>query len=632
MKRIRRIAFLLCASLLAGALLAGCENQPAEEPLPPQPDYVPRYWLKWDMNGETGPRRPDGSLTAWNWLPAMESKVNKMHIIYYPEDENGDVIVGVPDIPSLEKKIAQCDYELQQSHDAGIRIIAYSSDVQVHINSIERQGLSVEDIAAVRDGAKVHDMIYMGEDGYIACISSPVWRQWMKDVLRAYATAGYDGLMYDYGFYAAAGWFCECKYCREGWAKHSAEKFGKELPHPSADGFDVSTEENREYVRYKIAEGIDFLKQTSAGAFEVNPDFEFVMNQNAFSITFAYEALAGAWNGASSEFATCKLGRQTTFYLNKLTEALGYSELNSIVNTPSQVEVPGQYPIALAESYAGIGGMTFPTAYEGEVYERVTQMFRFTAEHPEIFASTKSQAKVAMLYSAESEIFSQAQGQFSDLPEKEGSRSRMASDTMTEAGIDHDIIVLEKEDALDRLNGYDAVVIPQYTYFADETWQPVLKALAESGKRVVIFALNENNAVVKYVLPVLDGAEVPNHVIPYDYSNPADLRGAFEGTEAENVLTFENDADLSEGTVRSYDKKTYYIHLIRRMVKDVDYTECSQVFTYRLPAGKSVKEVKAYCPFAENTDVSAEYTEKDGFVTVTTGNYYAYCIVALTLD
>ena len=627
MKRIRRIALLLCASLLAGAQLTGCEKQPTEEPLPPQPTDVPRYWLQWSGCPEAL-RRPDGTLPSWDWESAVNASAAKMHILFQPTDENGDTIRGVPDTASFREKAEECTYELEKTHEAGIRVIAYSDDVQVSSDSIARQGVKPEEICAIRDGEPIIDTNWIKSGVYIACISSPVWRDWLKQNLKITAELGYDGLQYDYGPYAAAGWFCECKYCREGWEKRSTEKFGKALPLPTADKFDLTTEENREYIRFKIDVKNDFLKETSADAFAVNPDFEFLMNQNGFSCAYAYEALAGVWNAATTEVGRCDLGKQTTFYLNKLTEALGYSELNTIINDISQASEAWKYRVYMAESYSATGGASLTGTY----YDDGKLMFDFAASHTELFAATKSQAKVAMLFSAESETFSQPNDQFSNLLHKSQSKSRQASDSMTEAGILHDFIVLEKDGAIDKIADYDVFVVPQYIYFEDETWQPMLKAIAESGKHVVVCANTERNAVVKYVTPVMEAAGNANLSLALNITDRKDLRAAFKGTTAEEELTFLNNETCTEATVRSYDKKTYYVHLIHMGQEDAEYSDCEQEFSYRLPKGKSVKEVKAYCPYADNTDVPVEFSEKDGTVTVKTGTFATYCIVALTLD
>lgn len=586
--------------------------------MPPYTGDFTRYWLQWGGGNAEKALRPDGSLPFWDWVSAAECDVNKMHIIFTCRDENGGKITGVPDPASLERRCKVCAYELEESHKAGIKIIAYSDDVQFAAATMQRMGLTLDDIAFLRNGQPIVDRGWNPEGSYIACINAPAWRDWLRRNLRVYAEAGYDGLQLDYHPYSAGGYFCTCRHCKAGWAARSAEKFG-ELREPPHGCFDFTQETDREYYLWRMDCLNEFLTYVFDGALEVNPQFETLMNDNAFTSTFAFQSLGRSVNGATSEFWGRRCGYDSTLYLNLITEAFGYRELNTIINDCGQTAEEWQYKTILAESFSTTGGVT----QHGPYFETGRRIMHFAKEHPAMYGDTSSMAKVALLYSAESEALTIPTGVATGLSlTGENSRSREADQSLLSAGIVHDIVVIEREWVLDALKEYDAFVIPSYNYFNDAAWRPILKELSACGCPVVRLMREDAPQEPDYTAALLGG----NRPI-YIKASDCDTLAAAVGSA--NVVTSLNNKKTAQLTART-DGEKIYIHVTR--LGGPNASECAfQRLAARIPAGMTVTDVKAYAPFDDCTDLAAAWTEQDGLLTVTTGEFDTYAVLAVTL-
>lgn len=585
---------------------------------PPLSGDFTRYWLQWSGGNADKALRPDGSLPFWDWVSAAECGVNKMHIIFSAKDEQGHRISGVPDPANLERRCRVCAYELEESHKAGIKVIAYSDDVQFESPSMERMGLTLDDIAFLRDGQVIVDKAWNPRGSYIACINAPAWRDWMRQNILVYAKAGYDGLQLDYHPYSAGGYFCTCRHCREGWAARSMQAFGetREPPHGS---FDFTNKTDREYYLWRMDCLNGFLRYVFGGALEVNPHFETLMNDNAFSSSVAFQALGRSVNGATSEFWGRRCGYDSTLYLNQITEAFGYRELNTIINDCGQTEEEWQYKTILAESFSTIGGVTQHRPF----YDAGCRIMQFAKSHPAIYADTSSLAKIAVLYSTESEALTMPSGVATGYSlTGERSRSRHANRLLLSAGIVHDFIVTEREWALDALGEYDAFVIPSYTYFNDAVWRPILQALAGSGRPVVRL--------------VKDGETDADHTAAYLGQNKTvyvaenDPAALLSAVGFANVVTALNNRQSAQLTARTDGEKAY-VH-VTQLGGPEALESASQELAYRVPAGMTVTDVRAYAPFDDDTSLPVEWAVRDGLLTVTTGDFDTYAVLAVSFD
>lgn len=585
---------------------------------PPVNGDFTRYWLQWSGGNADKALRPDGSLPFWDWVSAVECDVNKMHIIFSCRDENGNKISGVPDPASLERRCRVCAYELEASHKAGVKIIAYSDDVQFEGATLKRMGLTLDDIAYRRDGEVIIDTAWNPGGTYIACINAPAWRDWMRRNLRVYAEAGYDGLQLDYHPYSAGGYFCTCRHCTEGWRSRSLAAFG-EFREPPRSSFDFTREVDREFYLWRMECLNEFLTYVFEGALGVNPQFETLMNDNAFSSTFAFQALGRSVNGATSEFWGRRCGYDSTLYLNLITEAFGYRELNTIINDCDQVAEEWQYKTVLAESFSTTGGVT----QHRPCYGAGRRIMHFAKEHPAIYADTSSLARVAMLYSTESEALTMPTGVATGYSlTGERSRSREAHQLLLSAGILHDFIVTEREWAPDALKEYDAFVIPAYTYFSGTVWQPLLDALSKSGRPVI--RLIPGDAPAQAADTALPGQSGMIRIGTTD----GDALKAVLGTA--NAAFSLNNLKTAQLTARTDGDKAY-IHVTQIGGPDA-VEDPTQTLAYRLPAGVTVADVKAYAPFADNTELSVEWSVKDGLLTVRTGAFDTYAVAAVSFD
>lgn len=586
---------------------------------PPFPGDFSRYWLQWSGGNPERALRPDGSLPFWDWVSAAACGVNKMHIIFTARDENGCRISGVPDPASLERRCRVCAYELEASHRAGIKVIAYSDDVQFEAPTMERMGLTLDDIAFLRDGQVIVDREWNPEGSFIACINAPAWRDWLRRNLRVYAQAGFDGLQLDYHPYSAGGYFCTCRHCTEGWNARSTEAFG-EIRQPPHGSFDFTKEVDRVYYLWRMDCLNAFLTYVFDGAREVNPQFETLMNDNAFSSTFAFQAWGRSVNGATSEFWGRRCGYDSTLYLNQITEAYGYRELNTIINDCSQTEEEWQFKTILAESYSSTGGVT----QHGLFYDAGRRMFRFAEAHPAIYGDTSSLARVALLYSAESEALTTPSGVATAMSlTGERSRSREANHLLLSAGIFHDILVTEREWALDAWKEYDAFVIPSYNYFSDAAWRPILKALDESGRPVIRIVRKGETSDTDYPAALLEKSRL-------SYVPAEDREAIAAAVGRAGIVTALNNKKSAQITART-DGEKVFLH-VTQIGGPAALESASQRLAYRVPSDMTVTDVTAYAPFHDDTGLEAVWTVKDGILTVTTGAFDTYAVIAVSFD
>lgn len=611
------------SSAVSSSVSSKPSTQPTAPPEEPTPDDSVRHWVQWTG----GPARPNGTNSFWDWKTAARVKVNQLSVYYLATDNKGETVYGVPTVDQCAAMMKTAAYELGESKKAGVDIIGYSDTVQISRKSASDMGYSLNQLCAVdSSGNFVFTRAWHADGLYICCVNSPQWREWLKENVRLHAEAGFAGIQFDFHPYAAAGLFCRCDNCRESWDAYCMEAFGEKKAFLQSLNFDY--EDSRAYYWWKMECFADFMKEVGSEAKKINPDFKMMMNNNVNGYNYAFEALLGAWDVPTSEHHGSNNGYSSTMYMYQMSEGLGYNDLHSQYNTWDEVSPIFRYKTNLAESAATIGGISYVTDQTGWG----KKMFAYVAEHPEIYSESKSISNVAVLYSAESNLFSLKSNQLnlsSLLFSFSTDRARQASSALVKAGFSSDYLVVERDDAKDLIDQYSAFVVPEYTYYNDATWAPLIKEMEKQGKKIIVLG-RESKAFF-------------NKKISSSYENITYVP-AFTGVASEEALQLSsqfqsavhgisdlyslNNFNDSALTIREYGSKTY-IHVVRRGADESDRSTHYQSLRWKIPEGKTISSVTAECPFTSKS-VSLDWTVYNGFLEIVSEDFDTYLVITIS--
>lgn len=615
------ISALVCAALLTSSLAPSVFSFGVQEKCPAVDDgEILKNWVIWNVKGSSDELiRPDGSKSNFDFVTPAEKGINLINIYFTPFEENGKRIYAVPNSAAVAEECEKMKYEIGKAHEKGMKVIAYSDDVQFPPLEARRMGIDPDEITATNGNKMLSCDMWFPDPVNLACINAPAWRDWLRENVKIIAEAGFDGIQYDAQPYLIEGYFCDCKYCREAWSHYKEDTLGADKDIPD-NYLDYSDECDREYMLWRAQCMIDFTRDTLSEAKKVNPDFIFIQNENYGTFTFPFEALAdGCWDMASSEYGGINIGYNSSLFMYQMCESFGYHDLLGLINTYDQVTPTWRYKIALAEAYAVNGGLTVTTMDETDQY------IPFLDSHKELFLDTKSANRTALLYSAESNLFSMGIFDANNMggtltAEKDVARS--FSTVMTKHQIPHDFVCVEKEGVLDALDRYDVFVIPNYTYINGETWDAVLEKLAESEKTVIV----GGNEVKEAVGPLISGANVKY----YKGKLRDSFADMFDETPADRVTMLCNE-NGTEVNVRRTDEDHEILHLIR-LGGDDAFDRRDAELEYTIPEGKTVKSVKVYCPFTEGNDIASTWEMRGDKVCIDTEDFDTNAVISLEYE
>lgn len=612
----RILAIVLAVGLIFG--LTACNGGEAAKE-----DKLILPWISWSG----GPLREDGTLSLWDSASAAMVKVNQLSTYYLAKKSDGSVVYGVPTTEQLEEVMDFAQYDLDESHEKGIRVFGYSDTVQFAEDTAIAMGYSVEELVAIDyRGQPVITTAWYDGGLYVACINSPEWKNWLSKNLKATAEAGFDGLQYDLHPYAAAGMFCKCDHCIEKWAERSEKELGVAKTIPTS--FDFATEEGRVYWQWKMDCFCDFLRETSAAAKAVNPDFVLLMNNNVTGVNFSFEALGGVLDLPTSEHGNTNNGYDSGLFMYQMAEALGYPDLYAQYGYEHEIDPIFRYKVNLAESYAVNGGLSYASDKNGVG----SAMFTFVGGiHPEAYTGTKSLAKVAILWSIESNAYSIPVEAFpfgNLLHPYSYDFARQASAALVKSGVTYDYLALEPEGVLERMEQYDTFVLPQYSYFDDETWEPVLKAIEESGKKLIVLGKDSKEYVgsdadhVIYVPAFTQTSGESSLIVSSEFMN------ALKECGAHDLVTIKNNQDVTAVTARKAVDGNIYLHVIRRGGDD-NLTDLTTKLEFTIPEGFELEEVTGENPFVRPVKVDVEYTLDGNKLSIQSKKFDTYLLLTL---
>ncbi len=590
----------------------------------PELDPISLFWIQWSGSQH---KRPDGSTCAWDWQAAQERHVTNLNVYYRPTDSNGTIINGLPDTENLKTLVDQMRYDIDESAKAGIAVTGYGDTVQFQEASATRMGYTLDQLCATqKNGAKMFTTTWCPEGCYIACINSPEWRDWQRQNIKIVAEGGFADYQFDFHPLAAGWLFCHCQHCKDSWAAYSKEVLGEEQSLLSG-AVNCMTEKGRAFWKWRMQCLTEFKEAVEVDAKKVNPDFNIIMNNNASGYNFGFEGNNQTWDLPTSEVFGSNNGYSSTLYLYQLTEAYGYDQLRVQYTTDSDITPDFRLKTNYGESMATIGGLTCT------FHDFSTQAFEYLHQKQSMYVNTESLASAAVLYSAESNFFSVPSAELSYYSYVYGfstDRARQAASALVLSGVCYDYLAVELDNATDKMAKYDLLVLPDYTYFDEGVWKPVLEQAVKNNSKIVVVGEKGKDFVESLSLTgnivYVDSFKPANEETEF---NPGDeFKAAVADTAAAKKVVLKNNLNCTAATIRTNSKNKAYIHVVRRGGED-KAEQHYQELSYTVPEGKTVTEVKAYCAFTDGYDIDVEWSVDNGVLNVKTADFDTYAVISV---
>jgi hypothetical protein len=449
--------------LLAGvAGLMGCQSDRSAVDSKPREQGSAIHAWTW-----VSYTRPDGTMGFWDPKPVIAMGATLVNVIYTAQDRPDRVVYGALHPPKLLAEVmANCQPELAECHQHGIKVIGYANTVWFHPDMLKREGIDSTDLAAIDNrGKPVINSTWEKRGVYMSCVNNPKWLELQKTMVLATADAGFDGLQFDLHPYAVPpGYNCHCQYCQQGWKNQSRQVFGTEKPMPGADvseadfnKLDFNLPTHRVYREWRHQCLAVFLKSIEKHVRRMHPAFLLSLNHGAGDPDFAVLSLAHAIQIPSSELWHLKLGEDSSLYAYRLTEALSGETCLGLVNFAEQIAPDYRFQVAVAEAYAGGGAFYF-----GPTHKPAIEFARFLREHQADYVGTASAASVGVLYSWRDQEFVLSHGK-DGKPRADLDRFRRAAAVLSRKNVPYDALVVEKGDGLKarELARYGVIVAPE---------------------------------------------------------------------------------------------------------------------------------------------------------------------------
>lgn len=569
-------------------------------------------WAHW--------QRPDGTWACWSPDALAKHHATMASVCYRPLDENGKRITAVGLMPPkvMAEVLANAKPELERSHELGVRMIGYCDAVMFSREILEAEGIAFDEVAAYHaDGKPAGNTYYDPRGVNCGCIKKPRWLELQKLVARMTAEAGFDGLMFDaYPLAFQPGYQCHCAVCKKEWKTYSAAILGEAVPQPGDDKgvLDLSKRADQEYLKWRLQSYVDFVKAIEADVHAEYPDFKIVMNHNADTLDFGYQAIHGTFRHPSSEINHMKVGEDSSIYMYRFCEALMEDPCLIVINSGTQIEPAVRYRVLMAEALAG-GGAIYAADY-GEPGEITRRYHPFMMKHAEWLAGFKSMAKTAVLYSWEDHAFAQTERYGPAFGLGQGKNYyRKAGEFLERQQIPYDCVVVDKGLSTKALRAYRHVIVPNIQRISD-TDLAALKAYAANGGRLVILGslagCDEDHANI-HRLPIATLEDPSSKVRLPRECEAFDI----EVAPSDNIVT----------TLRRKEDRVA-LHLLRRGDFDPDPSQSIQL-RLRLPESARLASAVAVSPQAE--PVKFDWRVEDGELRATLKGMEIYALLALEL-
>ncbi len=399
MKKSASFSLILCLFLAAGAAFA---QAPQTTP--------PKHW--W----ETEPLRILDLVTSMGQMTAIDAEIaaeklargfNAEHLqimdIAGGGDDRGFFFV------TKEAAAANPDYlkaYLPEAHKRGLRVFIYFN-VHWYKQSFGKQH---PDWVQLRENGQPLTGVY--ETGTSFCVNSP-WREWAFQVVRDLCAYPIDGIFYDGPIFFPET--CYCKYCQEKYKKN----YGTPLPSKKIR----RGPEAARLLAFQAESLADFIRDTRQVIKAASPEIAFYMNGGE---------RGGNWSTGRLNRVLVKeqdiLGSEGGFIYGDLTKVPIWKPgvtarfletqsggkprviFSAAAHKPwtfsllPEPELKLLYAQTIANAASVWFGL-FPYEFRQPGMAAVVEMNKFVADNSAYYLDTKSEAKVAILWSDNSSNF-----------------------------------------------------------------------------------------------------------------------------------------------------------------------------------------------------------------------------------
>jgi len=438
---------------------------------------------------------------------------------------------------------------IAEAHKRGIRVLIYFN---VHWYKTSFGDKHPEWRQITESGKPLSDVYNNGTD---FCVNTP-WREWCFQVLRDLAAYGIDGVFYDGPVFRANT--CYCSYCRAKYRK----LYGQEMPSKQVR----TGEQFKRLLEFQVASMAEFLKESNQVLKSINPDIAFYMNGGVRGANWAtarinralvqHQDMLGSEGGfLSGDLTRAPLWKPGLTARMLETQAGGKPTVifSAAAHKPwtftllpkSELRLLYADTIANAANvWMGLG----PFDLKQPELEAIAAMGRFVEKNGSYYVGTRSEAKVAVVWSeTTANFYSGSPAQMIDI-DRIPSRSAVGNvdqefsgvaEALLRAHVPFDVIddvTLEREP----LERYAAIFLPNVACMSDKS-AVRLKAYVESGGN--LFATFETSLYddtgirrSNFALGSVFGVSAGSHVAGprnWDFMKSVSRHWVLEGIERE---------------------------------------------------------------------------------------------------
>lgn len=379
---------------------------------------------------------------------------------------------------------------ITEAHKRGIRVLIYFN---VHWYS-KAFGARHPDWLQINENGKPIDDVY--STGTSFCVNSP-WRKWCFQLLRDLAAYGVDGVFYDGPIFFPKS--CYCSYCRAQFK----ERYGKDLPSKQVrHGQDF-----KNLIDFQADSLAAFLRDSNKELKSINPELAFYMNGGVRGGNWATgrmnrtlireQDLLGSEGGfISGDLTRVPLWKPGLTARLLETQAGGKPRVIfsagghkpwtfSILPAP---ELKLLYADTIANA-ASVWLSATPFEFDQPEMQTVAQMNRFVETNAKYFQHTRSEAKIAIVWSdTTANFYAGAGAQLIDVDtvksqQKAGNLDAEfggVAEALLRAHAPFDVIddtTLERED----LSRYSLIVLPNVACMSDTVAARLRKYVQDGG-------------------------------------------------------------------------------------------------------------------------------------------------------
>lgn len=391
------------------------------------------------------------------------------------------------------------DEYLRAAHGEGIRVIIYFN---VHWLSPTIANKHKDWLQLRRDGSVIDDVYGLGMS---PCVNSPDYRRWSFQVIKDLAQYDIDGIFLDGPIFIASG--CYCDACRE---KFKSE-FGEDLPAKE----DWESSLWKKFIEFRYQSITDYMRDAYNTLKSIKPDAIIYMNGQGLWPSWPngrdnrrlapHQDIIGAEGGfIGGDLSKVPLWKPAMSAKLLETQASGKPTVIFIAGkncgwdnyalTPEETKL--LYADTIAHGASPWYGESYDNIFDPGA-EAAGAMNKFIEENEDYLEKTKSVAKVALMWSIKTADYYRATVPVTDFTQEGERLTRYIRagdhfkaftgyfEVLTRSHIPFD--VLDEKGIEEKLNKYDALVLPNVACLSDDTAKNIENWVKDGGTLIATF-------------------------------------------------------------------------------------------------------------------------------------------------